>query len=40
MTKGYVKKEFGDFYQAMFAQQVSRENKSVVFLEYAWDYSY
>lgn len=33
----YVKDEFADFYKAMFAQQVKRENGKAVFLEYAWD---
>ena len=28
---------FGDFYRALFAEQVRKENMSVVFLEYAWD---
>ena len=33
----YVKNEFGAFYKAMFAEQVSREAERAVFLEYAWD---
>jgi hypothetical protein len=33
----YVKNEFPDFYKAMFAEQVRRENMKSVFLEYAWD---
>jgi hypothetical protein len=33
----YVKAKFPDFYKAMFAEQVRRENMSAVFLEYAWD---
>jgi hypothetical protein len=33
----YVKNEFGDFYKAMFNEQVKHENMSAVFLEYAWD---
>ena len=33
----YVKHEFGPFYKAMFAEQVRREDMSVVFTEYAWD---
>jgi hypothetical protein len=33
----YVKDEFGTFYRAMFAEQVRREDMSVVFTEYAWD---
>ena len=33
----YVKKEFGDFYKAMFSEQVTRENSKAVFLEYFWN---
>jgi hypothetical protein len=33
----YVKEEFGRFYQAMFAEQVRKEDMRAVFLEYAWD---
>ena len=33
----YVKPEFGDFYRAMFAEQVKREDMRVVFTEYAWE---
>jgi len=33
----YIKSEFGDFYRAMFDQQVQKENMKTVFLEYAWD---
>src|SRR4030095_13841631 len=33
----FIKGEFGDFYRAMFDQQVQRENMRTVFLEYAWD---
>jgi hypothetical protein len=29
--------EFAKFYKAMFTQQVEREDRSVLFLEYAWD---
>jgi hypothetical protein len=29
--------EFGKFYKAMFTHQLAREDKSVLFLEYAWD---
>jgi hypothetical protein len=29
--------EFGRFYKAMFTRQVEREQRSVLFLEYAWD---
>ena len=32
-----VKEKFGDFYKAMFSQQVKSENMSAVFLEYAWN---
>ena len=33
----YVKDRFGDFYRALFAQQVKRKRERGVFLEYAWD---
>jgi hypothetical protein len=33
----YVKEEFPNFYRAMFAEQVRREDMRAVFLEYAWD---
>jgi hypothetical protein len=33
----YIKSEFSDFYRAMFAQQVQKENMKTLFLEYAWD---
>ncbi|HVR98246.1 MAG TPA: DUF2330 domain-containing protein [Thermoanaerobaculia bacterium] len=33
----FVKKEFGDFYKAMFTQQVKKQDMRTVFLEYAWD---
>jgi hypothetical protein len=33
----YIEDEFGEFYQAMFARQVKKENERAVFLEYAWD---
>jgi hypothetical protein len=33
----FVKKEFGDFYKAMFERAVARENMRAVFVEYAWD---
>ncbi len=33
----FVKGEFGDFYKAMFDQQVKKEDMRVVFTEYAWD---
>ena len=36
----YVKGEFGEFYKAMFDQQVRKENMRSVFLEYAWDMSW
>ena len=29
--------EFSSFYKAMFTRQVDKENRSAVFLEYAWD---
>jgi hypothetical protein len=33
----FVKDEFGDFYKAMFDEQVRREEMRTLFLEYAWD---
>jgi hypothetical protein len=33
----YVKDRFADFYKAMFAHQVAKENMSTIFTEYAWD---
>jgi hypothetical protein len=33
----YVKGVFPDFYRAMFATAVEKENRTAVFLEYAWD---
>ena len=33
----YVKDEFPDFYRAMFTEQVRKEQREAVFLEYAWD---
>jgi hypothetical protein len=33
----FVKDEFGDFYKAMFTQQVKKQDMRAVFLEYAWD---
>jgi len=33
----FVAKEFGEFYKAMFAKQVEKENMKTVMLEYAWD---
>ena len=33
----YVKDRFPDFYKAMFSHQVTKENMSTVFTEYAWD---
>ena len=33
----YVKDVFGDFYRAMFDEQVRKEDMRVVFQEYAWD---
>jgi len=36
----HVKEEFPNFYRAMFAEQVRREDMRAVFLEYAWDMSW
>jgi hypothetical protein len=33
----YVKDSFGDFYKAMFSEQVKKEDMRVIFQEYAWD---
>lgn len=33
----FVKNEFGDFYKAMFAEQVKKQDMRTLFLEYAWD---
>ncbi len=33
----YVKKEFSDFYKAMFEEQVRKERMKTVFMEYFWD---
>jgi hypothetical protein len=33
----FVKQTFPEFYRAMFAEQVRKENMSAVFVEYAWD---
>jgi hypothetical protein len=33
----FVKDKFGDFYKALFAQSVMKEDMSTVFTEYAWD---
>ena len=33
----FVADEFGEFYKAMFAHQVDKENMKTVMLEYAWD---
>jgi hypothetical protein len=33
----HVKDQFGDFYRAMFSEQVRRERMSTLFTEYAWD---
>ena len=33
----YVKNRFRDFYAAMFARQVAKENMTAIFTEYAWD---
>jgi hypothetical protein len=33
----FVKKDFGNFYKAMFSQQVKKQDMRTVFVEYAWD---
>jgi hypothetical protein len=33
----FVKDDFGQFYKAMFARQVAKNDMEAVFLEYAWD---
>jgi hypothetical protein len=33
----YVKDQFGDFYKAMFSEQVKKEDMRAIFTEYAWD---
>jgi hypothetical protein len=33
----FVKNDFANFYKAMFGQQVVKQDKRAVFLEYAWD---
>lgn len=33
----FIKKEFSEFYRAMFRHQVEEEHGKAVFLEYAWD---
>jgi hypothetical protein len=33
----FVKNEFGDFYKSMFQSSYTKEDRKVVFLEYAWD---
>ncbi len=33
----FVKNDFGNFYKAMFTQQVKKQDMRAVFLEYAWD---
>jgi hypothetical protein len=35
----FTKNEFGNFYRAMFAEQVRRDGGKAVYLEYAWDIS-
>jgi hypothetical protein len=35
----FVKADFGNFYRALFSEQVRRERMSAVFLEYAWNTS-
>lgn len=36
----FVKSEFKDFYLAMFANQLKKENGKAIFLEYFWDMSW
>ncbi|HPD83539.1 MAG: DUF2330 domain-containing protein [Alphaproteobacteria bacterium] len=36
----FVADEFGEFYKAMFAHNVKKENMKTVMLEYAWDMSW
>jgi hypothetical protein len=36
----FVKDKFGDFYKAMFSEQVKKENMNTLFTEYAWDMSW
>lgn len=33
----FVRDEFSDFYQSMFATTYDREGRNIAFLEYAWD---
>jgi hypothetical protein len=33
----FVKNDFGNFYKAMFSQQVKKQDMRTVFVEYAWD---
>jgi hypothetical protein len=33
----YIKEEFGEFYTALFDEQVKKQQMETVFLEYAWD---
>ena len=33
----FVKDRFGDFYKAMFSEEVKKEKMSTIFTEYAWD---
>jgi hypothetical protein len=33
----FVKNRFGDFYKAMFTEQVKKHNMTTIFTEYAWD---
>src|SRR4030095_13966121 len=33
----YVKNDFGEFYKAMFSEQVKKEGMRTLFTEYAWD---
>jgi hypothetical protein len=36
----FVKNDFGNFYKAMFGQQVKKQDMRTVFVEYAWDMSW
>jgi len=36
----YVKDSFGDFYKAMFSEEVKKEDMRAIFQEYAWDMSW
>src|SRR5262249_46600263 len=36
----YIKDNFGEFYRALFSEQVRKEDMRAVFLEYFWDMSW